>query len=199
MKTTDISTKTETKLQRIAWLSKRDPHKQFNWLMHHYNEESLKECFHKLDGKKALGVDGITKEQYQENLEENIFALTAEMKKMSYRPGPVREVLIPKENGKMRPLGISNLKDKIAQMMTARILEKIYDPLFIENSFGFRPGRSCHRAIKSLHQYLFRNEVETVIDIDLKNFFGTIDHELMRNFGEENQRQTLYQIHRKDV
>lgn len=184
METSDNPANTETKLQRIAWLSEKDPQKQFNWLMHHFNEESLRECFHKLDKKKALGVDKVSKEQYQENLEENITSLVTRMKTMSYRPGPVREVLIPKEDGKMRPLGISNFEDKIIQAMTAQILEKIYEPIFIENSFGFRPGRSCHMAIKRLHHYLFQKEIETVIDVDLKNFFGTIDHQLLKEILE---------------
>lgn len=185
MDTTDSSNQMATKLQRIAWLSERDEHKQFNWLMHHYNEETLKECFYELDGKKALGADGISKEQYHKNLDGNVRGLVAKMKRMAYVPGPVREVMIPKSNGKMRPLGISNIEDKIVQKMTAKILESIYEPLFCETSYGFRPGRSCHMAIKALHEHLYRNEVEMVLDVDIKNFFGTIDHNLLREMLEE--------------
>ena len=83
--------------------------------MHHFNQESLKECFHELDGKKAVGIDGIDKETYGKNLDENISRLITKMKNMAYRPGPVREVLIPKEGkpGATRPLGISNWKTKL--------------------------------------------------------------------------------------
>lgn len=102
--------KTETKLKRIAFLSERDPYKQFTSLMHHFNEESLKECFYMLDGRKAVGIDGIDKEEYAKDLEGNIKKLLDKMKHMSYRPGPVRQVQIPKEGkpGTTRPLGISS-------------------------------------------------------------------------------------------
>lgn len=172
---------TTTKLERIAWLSAKDPNKVFHQLMHHFNLESLLQCFHELDGKKAVGIDGVTKEQYRNNLIPNLEDLTARMKRMGYRPGPVREALVPKEGnpGVMRPLGISNLEDKIVQRMMQKILESIYEPLFLEQSFGFRPGRGCHDAIKSLHAYLFYNRVGTTIDIDLENFFGTIDHGML--------------------
>ncbi len=101
---------TETKLKRIAFMSARDANKKYSSLMHHFNEESLKECFNQLDGKKAVGPDGINKEQYGKNLDENVEELLARMKRMAYRPGPVRQTLIPKEGkpGATRQLGISN-------------------------------------------------------------------------------------------
>ena len=111
---------------------------------------------------------------YEMNLYDNIEALIKRMKDMSYRPGPVREVLIPKEGkpGAMRSLGISNLEDKIVQKMMQRVLESIYEPLFLECSYGFRQEKNCHMAIQALHQHLYKNNVQTVIDIDLANFFG---------------------------
>lgn len=178
---------TTTKLNRIAWLSEQDSRKEFECLMHLYNQESLTECFHELDKNKAVGIDGITKMAYGANLNSNIEELVTQMKKMAYRPGPVREVLIPKEGkpGATRPLGISNLEDKIIQKMTQKVLESIYEPLFLSCSHGFRPGKSCHTAIKSLLNHLYENEIQTIIDIDLKNFFGTIDHQLLEDILKE--------------
>ena len=123
---------TNTKLNRIAWLSKQDSKKEYECLMHLFNQESLIGCFHELDKKKAVGVDGITKMDYEKNLHSNVEALITKMKNMAYRPGPVREVLIPKEGkpGATRPLGISNLEDKIVQKMMQKVLESIYEPLF---------------------------------------------------------------------
>jgi RNA-directed DNA polymerase len=174
---------TNTKLNRIAWLSKQDSRKEFECLMHLFNQGSLIECFHELDKDKAVGVDGITKMEYGADLHSNIEKLITNMKNMAYRPGPVRERHIPKEGkpGATRPLGISNLEDKIVQRMTQKVLESIYEPLFLECSHGFRPKRSCHTATKALMEHLYKNEIQTVIDIDLKNFFGTIDHELLEN------------------
>jgi len=178
---------TTTKLNRITWLSKQDSRKEYECLMHLYNQESLIECFHELDKNKAVGVDGITKMDYETNLNGNIEQLIIQMKNMAYRPGPVREVLIPKEGklGATRPLGISNLEDKIVQKMTQKVLESIYEPLFLDCSHGFRPGRSCHTAIKALLNHLYSNEIQTVIDIDLKNFFGTIEHSLLEDILKE--------------
>lgn len=174
---------TDTILNRITWLSKKDPKKEFECLMHLFNEGSLKECFHKLDGKKALGIDGIDKDNYGLKLDENIKNLIGKMKDMAYRPSPVRETLIPKEGkkGATRPLGISTFEDKIVQKMMQKVLESIYEPIFLDCSYGFRPGRSCHHAIKDLTHHLYENKIQTVIDIDLKNFFGTIDHGILEN------------------
>lgn len=178
---------TNTKLNRIAWLSKQDSKKEFGCLMHLFNNESLLECFHELDKNKAVGIDGVTKMAYGANLYSNIDELITKMKNMAYRPGPVREVLIPKEGkpGATRPLGISNLEDKIVQKMTQKVLESIYEPLFLECSHGFRPGKSCHTAIQALNDHLYGNSIQTVIDIDLKDFFGTIEHSLLESILKE--------------
>jgi len=136
--------KTATKLKRIAERSGEDPQAEFNWLMPHFNEGSLIGCFNELEGQKAVGADGQRKEEYGRDLRGNIRRLIARMKRMAYRPGPVREVLIPKEGkGKaLRPLGISNFEDKIVQLMMSKVLEVIYEPIFRDCSYGFRPGRS---------------------------------------------------------
>lgn len=173
----------DTALAEIAWLSAHNPHQTFHSLMHQFNEDSLRCCYEKLDGKKAIGVDRISKATYGENLTTNLEELVARMKRMAYKPGPVREVLIPKEGkpGATRPLGISNFEDKLIQKRMQEILESIYEPLFLDCSYGFRPGRSCHDAVKDLMGYLFREEVEQVIDVDLANFFNTIDHQVVKD------------------
>jgi RNA-directed DNA polymerase len=104
-----------------------------------------------------------------------------------YIPSPVKEHLIPKDGqpGKFRPLGISIFEDKIVQGAFRQVLEAIYEPLFLDCSHGFRPKRGCHTTIKDLRKYLYENTVETIIDIDLKNFFGTIDHKLLEGFLRE--------------
>lgn len=177
MSKSKLSDQTETKLRRIAKLSSEDPCLKFKWLMPHFNVENLTGCFHGLDGRKAVGIDGKTKGEYGRELEENVESLIEKMKRMSYRPQPVREVLIPKANGSYRPLGISGIEDKIVQSMTAKVLSGIYEPIFSNNSFGFRSGRSCHKAIKSVRNYLMLNKCEVVLDVDLENFFGQIDHQ----------------------
>ncbi|MGZ4856947.1 MAG: reverse transcriptase domain-containing protein [Methanobacteriaceae archaeon] len=181
MSVTNSHYTTATKLKRIAFLSERDAHKQFNSLMHHFNEESLKECFNMLDWNKAVGVDGINKERYAQNLGENIRNLVEKMKRMSYRPNPVRQAKIPKEGnrGETRKLGISNFEDKIIQKMMQRILESIYEPLFLNCSYGFRVGIGCHDAIRDMQHHLYQERVETVIDIDLANYFGSINHKML--------------------
>jgi RNA-directed DNA polymerase len=178
MDKTKSSKLTETKLLRISKLSSEDPKMEFKWLMPHFNKGSLISCFNMLSGRKAVGIDGKTKEDYKTKLEENIENLINKMKQMAYRPAPVREVLIPKDGQKkkFRPLGISNFEDKIIQLMASKILNAIYEPIFQDFSYGFRPGRNCHMAVKDLSTYLYRNQCEVVIDVDLANFFGTINH-----------------------
>lgn len=162
--------------------------------MHHFNAAALTDCFHQLDGRKAVGSDGITKADYAEELAANLQDLVDRMKQMAYRPAPVRRVDIPKEGppGATRPLGISNLEDKIVQKMTQRVLESIYEPVFRDCSYGFRPGRGCHDAIRALHQHLFRHEVQTVIDVDLAGFFDQIDHRLLAGFLRQKIRDERF-------
>ncbi len=152
------------------------------------------QCFNELDGRKAVGVDGVNKASYGANLDENLDELLARMKRMAYRPGPVRQTLIPKEGkpGATRPLGIGNFEDKVVQKMTQKVLESIYEPLFYPCSYGFRPGRGCHDAIRDLCDHLYRYEVHTVIDVDLANFFGTIDHKILESVLREKIRDKKF-------
>jgi RNA-directed DNA polymerase len=179
MKNSDSYKQTETKLNRIAWLSKMDANKGFENLMHLFNEESLIGCFQQLERNKAVGLDKVSKDDYAKFLNKNIKKLLYQMKRMAYRPGPVRQTMIPKAGGAMRPLGISSFEDKIIQKMTQKVLESIYEPIFKESSYGFRPNRGCHDAIKALSQYLYKNEIKTVIDVDIKGFFDNINHKLL--------------------
>ena len=176
MRETNLYNHTATKLKRVAQLSGENPRMEFKWLMPHVNKEFLIGCFNELDGRKAVGADRMTKEEYGKDLEKNIEDLIFRMKEKSYYPSPVREVLIPKDKGKYRPLGISNLEDKLVQLAFSKILEAIYEPIFEDCSFGFRRGRSCHDAIRSCQQYILRNQVNIIIDVDFENFFGEIHH-----------------------
>ncbi len=166
----------ETKLKRIRKLSEGNPKMEFGWLIQHFNKENLIQCFHELDGKKAVGIDGKNKDEYAKDLEKNIESLVNRMKMNSYYPAPVRQVLIPKDDGKFRPLGISNFEDKIVQLLFSKILSNMYEPIFINQSYGFREGRSCHDAVKDIHNFLSYKSTGSIIDVDLKNFFGTINH-----------------------
>lgn len=149
MRSSESQEYTDTALAEIAWLSAHNPNQVYHSLIHHFSEDSLRHCFDRLDGKKAVGVDRVSKTIYGENLSANLEDLIARMKRMSYRPWPVREVLIPKEGkkGATRPLGISNFEDKLIQKRMQEILESIYEPLFLNSSYGFRPGKSCHDAL----------------------------------------------------
>lgn len=170
----------QTKLNKITSLSYQDQQLKFGKLMPHFTKENLISCFNELDGNKAVGIDGKTKAAYAENLEQNIQELIEEMKTLSYRPQPVKEVNIAKSNGKYRTLGISNIEEKIIQLMFSKILEAIYEPMFCDCSYGFRRNKSAHGAITEAIGFLKRNNVKRVIEVDLENFFGTINHrELM--------------------
>lgn len=194
MRTLESQENTDTALTEITYISARNPAQVFHSLMHHINEGSLRRCFDKLDGKKALGVDGISKEEYGKNLQANLEDLIARMKRMAYRPKAVRQVLIPKEGkpGATRPLGISCFEDKLVQSRVQEILESIYEPLFLDWSYGFRPKRSCHDAIRSLRNHLHAEEVGVVIDVDLANFFGTIDHDVLKDLLKVKIRDTKF-------
>lgn len=161
----------ETKLNLISKIAEQDQKCQLSNLVHLLNEANLRECFYKLEKDKASGVDEVTFSEYEENLTDNLADLVKRMKKFSYHPQPVLRVYVPKSNNKLRPLGIPALEDKIVQMGIARILEAIYENDFMDFSYGFRPGRSCHQALNSLDKTIMENPVNHVIDADIKGFF----------------------------
>lgn len=157
----------------------------FNNLLTHINVESLKEAFKAIDGSKALGVDKVSKEEYGKNLNENLTDLVNRVHSGTYRPKPKREILIPKANGKTRPIAIACFEDKIVDHAAGKILSAIYEPLFIRNSFGFRPKLSADHAIRACFQALNENNRSNVIEIDFSSFFNTIPHQrLMEVLGK---------------
>ncbi|MEH7549723.1 MULTISPECIES: group II intron reverse transcriptase/maturase [Bacillaceae] len=173
----------ETKLLRIAELAKSDSKMKFTSLAHLLNEQSLAQCHQELPTKKATGVNGTTKEQYSENLKENIEDLVHRLKSKSYHPVPVRRMYIPKLNSnKKRPLGIPEHEDKIVQRGITKILNTIYENDFLDCSFGFRPNRNCHDALKILNHYIEKRTVYYVVDVDIKGFFDNVDHTWMMEF-----------------
>lgn len=168
-------------------------HKQVDTVMYVLNKENLKQSAKKIAGNKAVGVDNTTKKEYIENLESNIGDLIARMKRMAYKPKAVRRVYIPKAGSdKKRPLGIPAFEDKIVQDQMTQILNVIYEPMFKKFSFGFRPKRSCHQAIAYLGKLIHMNEVNYIVDLDIKGFFDNIDHEWLIRFIECRIRDKVY-------
>ena len=173
-----------TELARIAELSAQNPTMVFTSIAHLINVKLLRECHEKMDGDKAVGIDGITKEEYGKNLEENLVDLVDRMKKKSYKPKPARRVEIPKDNGKTRPLSIYCYEDKLVQEALRRVLEAVFEPMFYDEMMGFRPGRNCHQALRKLNTMIERNDTNYILDADIKGFFDHLDHTWIIKFVE---------------
>ena len=181
---TGTSEQTKDRWLRIS-LKAQDKKTVFHNLLTHVNVETLKEAFNAIDGSKALGVDKVSKEAYGKGLEENLRDLENRIHKGTFRPKPKREVLIPKANGKTRPIAISCFEDKLVDYVAGKILSTIFEPLFIRNSFGFRPNKSAHDAIKASYCSLKDNSRPNVVEIDFSSFFNTIPHrQLMQVLGK---------------
>lgn len=172
----------ETKLARIREISQQKPDEVFTSVGHLLNEEMLLQCHQELDGSKASGIDSVTKAEYAKNLEENIKNLVERLKKKAYRPQPVRRTYIPKGNGKMRPLGIPAYEDKIVQLGLNKILQAIYESVFLDVSYGFRPGRNCHEALKALNRIIEKGKINHVVEVDIRGFFDHVNHEWLTKF-----------------
>jgi len=175
-KTTDFKLEIESNSWLRIGLSAKDLQKQFNNLFCHFTVANLREAFRALDGNKAAGISGMTKRDYARKLDENLESLMNRLHKGTYRPKPKRRTYIPKANGKMRPLAISEFEDKLVEWVLAKILSSVYEPLFIRTSFGFRPRRSAQDAIKAAYLSLKDNRRPSVVEIDLANFFDTVSH-----------------------
>lgn len=174
----------ETKLERISQLSSENPDMVFTSVGHLINKELLADCHKEMDGTKAVGIDGMTKEEYGKNLERNLEDLVARLKRKSYKPKPARRIEIPKENGKTRPLNIYSYEDKLVQEALRRILEAVFEPHFYDEMMGFRPNRGCHNAIKKLNTMIEKNFTNYVLDADIRGFFDSLDHKWIIRFVE---------------
>ena len=173
----------ETKLARIAETAKTKPEEKFTSLVHLINEEMLIECHQEISGRKAVGIDKISKEEYEQNLESNIEDLLKRMKRQAYKPQAVRRVYIEKAgSNKKRPLGIPAYEDKIVQLAIVKILSAVYEQDFLDCSYGFRPGRGCHDALKILTHTIEKGKVNYIVDADIKGFFDHVDHEWLMKF-----------------
>lgn len=155
-------------------------------LIHYVNKETLLKQHLKQKTGKSTGVDKVTKEEYEKELYRNIDNLIERMKKFSYKPQPVKRVFIPKQNGKLRPLGIPSYEDKLVQGVMAEILNEIYECKFLDCSYGFRPNRNCHQAIREINQRIMINKVNYILDCDIKGFFDNVNHELLIKFLEHD-------------
>ncbi len=161
-------------------------------LIHLVNKERLKEQHNKQHKNKASGIDKVTKEECEKNLEDNLDNLIKRMKKFSYKPLPVRRTYIPKANGKLRPLGIPAYEDKLVQGIMADVLNDIYECKFLNNSYGFRPDRNCHQAIREINQRIMRNKVNYILDCDIKGFFDNVDHKWLMKFLEHDIKDKVF-------
>lgn len=174
----------ETKLERISQLSSEKPDMVFTSIGHFIDKEMLWKCHEKMDGSKAVGIDGVTKEEYGRNLDENLETLVDRLRRKAYKPKPARKVEIPKDNGKTRPLSIYCYEDKLIQEALKEILEAVFEPHFYDEMMGFRPNRSCHKALRKLGEMLEREKTSYVLDADIKSFFNKLDHEWIIKFIE---------------
>jgi RNA-directed DNA polymerase len=145
---------------------------------------------------QAAGVDGQSLDDFNKDLENNLYKLWNRMASGSYLPPPVRRVEIPKPSGGIRPLGIPTVADRIAQMVVKQVLEPQLEPIFDQDSYGYRPGKSAHQAVEMCRQRCWRTN--WVLDLDIKGFFDAIDHDLLMRAvkAHTSERWVLLYLHR---
>lgn len=167
-----------TQLDRIAKRAQADPKLRFTALAHHLTEDFLRETWQGLNKRGASGVDGVSMRAYGDRLDENLHTLVETLREHRYRAPMVRRVYIPKAGNpeKMRPLGIPTAEDRLVQAAVARILGAIYEPDFLDCSYGFRPNRSAHQALAALRTPVIRGAAQWVVEADIRGYFTHIDH-----------------------
>lgn len=170
------------RLSLISGHARRDPDFQFTSLAHLLNVEYLRDCYKSLNRNKAVGIDNISWEEYGRNLEENLEKLVGRLKRKKYKPIPARRVYIPKSETETRPLGISALENKIVERGVTWILESIYEEDFLDSSYGFRPGRNAHQALKELNDLIMFQPVNHIVEADIKGFFDNVPHDKLMEF-----------------
>jgi len=173
------------KLQRIEARSQAYPQEVFNNIFHIIGIDMLRTLYFEMPSDKAIGVDRVSKNDYGLNLDENLTLLVTRIKRGTYKPKPARLVEIPKEDGSTRPLAISCFEDKLVQEAVNKILNKIYEPLFLDSSYGFRPNRSPHLALQRLSEESFKLKEGAIVEIDLRKCFNMIPHDHLHTFLEE--------------
>lgn len=169
-------------LDRVREAARSDKRAKFTALLHHVTVDLLRESFSALKRVAAPGVDGVTWREYEEGLEARLADLHRRVHHGTYRAQPSKRAYIPKPDGKLRPLGITALEDKIVQRAVVTVLNAVYETEFLGFSYGFRPGRSQHDALDALHVGISDKKVSWVLDVDIRSFFDTIDHEWMMKF-----------------
>ena len=175
-----------TALTRIRQKAQDEPKQTFTSLYHHVtNVDNLRQSFKALKSGKAKGVDGVTKQKYAENLEENLESLSERLKAMSYKTQAKRRTYIPKPGSKkQRPLAIACVEDKIVEQAVKTVLEAIYEADFENSSYGYRPGRSQHECLDDLGRTIQQGKVNYVVEADIRSFFDQVNHEWMMKFLE---------------
>ncbi len=161
------------RLLKVVKRAKQEPEGRFHSLAHLIDVPTLKRSYHRMRKDAAVGVDGVTKEQPGQDLERNLRDLHERMKAKRYRHQPIRRVHIPKSQGKTRPIGISAFEDKLVQDALREVLEAIYEQDFVDCSYGFRPQRSAHDAIRTLDRTVHRGEVSGILEADIMSFFDS--------------------------
>ena len=155
--------------------AQREPEGRFHSLAPLIDVPALERAYHRQRSDAAVGVDGVTKEQYGQHLAANLQELHARLKEKRYRHQPIRRVHIPKAQGKTRPIGISAFEDTLVQDAVREVLEAIYEQDFLDGSYGFRPGRSAHDAVRTLKRIVERGEVGWIVEADIVSFFDSVD------------------------